>query len=87
VVVRWLAIASGRDNVIATAALALFNEPALKRIASAFERAFVTDMSGRPVRKWPDVEVLSISGLLAQTIQNASGTTRSLRSSRARTSL
>ncbi len=63
---------AGATRVIATATHALFNEPALERIAdSAFERVVVTDtVPVDELRKPPNVEVLSISGLLAQTIQN-----------------
>jgi ribose-phosphate pyrophosphokinase len=63
---------AGATRVIACATHALFNEPALQRIAeSAFERVIVTDTVpvdelGKPT----NVEVLSISGLLAETIQN-----------------
>ena len=63
---------AGATRVIACATHALFNEPALQRIAdSAFERVIVTDTVpvdelGKPA----NVEVLSISGLLAETIQN-----------------
>jgi ribose-phosphate pyrophosphokinase len=62
----------GATRVIACATHALFNEPALQRIAeSAFERVIVTDtvpvdLLGKPA----NVEVLSISRLLAETIQN-----------------
>ena len=63
---------AGATRVIATATHALFNEPALERIAdSAFERVVVTDtVPVDELRKPANVEVLSISGLLAQTIQN-----------------
>ena len=63
---------AGATRVVATATHALFNEPALERIAeSAFERVVVTDtVPVDELRKPPNVEVLSISGLLAQTIQN-----------------
>jgi ribose-phosphate pyrophosphokinase len=63
---------AGATRVIACATHALFNPPALERIAeSAFERVIVTDTVpvdelGKPA----NVEVLSISGLLAETIQN-----------------
>jgi ribose-phosphate pyrophosphokinase len=58
--------------VIACATHALFNGPALERIAqSAFERVIVTDtVPVDELRKPGNVEVLSISGLLAETIQN-----------------
>jgi len=63
---------AGATRVIACATHALFNEPALERIAaSAFERVFVTDtVPVDPLRKPDNVEVLSISGLLAETIHN-----------------
>ena len=63
---------AGATRVIATATHALFNEPAHERIAeSAFERVVVTDtVPVDELRKPANVEVLSISGLLAQTIQN-----------------
>ena len=51
---------------------ALFNEPALVRIAeSAFEKVIVTDtVPVDELQKPENIEVLSISGLLAETIQN-----------------
>lgn len=63
---------AGATRVIACATHALFNEPALARIAeSAFERVIVTDTVPVNVVNKPDnIEVLSISGLLAETIQN-----------------
>jgi ribose-phosphate pyrophosphokinase len=63
---------AGATRVIACATHALFNEPALERIAgSAFERVIVTDtVPVDELGKPPNVEVLSISGLLAETIQN-----------------
>jgi ribose-phosphate pyrophosphokinase len=62
----------GATRVIACATHALFNGPALERIAqSAFERVIVTDtVPVDELRKPENVEVLSISGLLAETIQN-----------------
>jgi ribose-phosphate pyrophosphokinase len=63
---------AGATRVIACATHALFNGPALERIAqSAFERVIVTDtVPVDELRKPGNVEVLSISGLLAETIQN-----------------
>ena len=63
---------AGATRVIACATHALFNDPAYERIAgSAFERVIVTDtVPVDELRKPGNVEVLSISGLLAQTIQN-----------------
>jgi ribose-phosphate pyrophosphokinase len=63
---------AGATRVIACATHALFNEPALERIAqSAFERVIVTDtVPVDMLRKPENVDVLSISGLLAETIQN-----------------
>jgi ribose-phosphate pyrophosphokinase len=63
---------AGATRVIACATHALFNEPALERIAeSAFERVMVTDTVPVDELSRPDnIEVLSISGLLAETIQN-----------------
>jgi ribose-phosphate pyrophosphokinase len=63
---------AGATRVIACATHALFNDPALQRIAeSAFERVIVTDtVPVDELRKPANVEVLSISGLLAETIQN-----------------
>ena len=63
---------AGATRVIACATHALFNDPALERIAaSAFERVIVTDtVPVDELRKPSNVEVLSISGLLAETIQN-----------------
>jgi ribose-phosphate pyrophosphokinase len=63
---------AGATKVYACATHALFNEPALERIAdSAFERVIVTDtVPVDPLSRPANVEVLSISGLLAETIQN-----------------
>jgi ribose-phosphate pyrophosphokinase len=63
---------AGATKVYACATHALFNEPALERIAnSAFERVIVTDtVPVDPLSQPSNVEVLSISGLLAETIQN-----------------
>ena len=63
---------AGATRVIACATHALFNEPALQRIAeSAFERVIVTDtVPVDELDKPANIEVLSISGLLAETIQN-----------------
>ena len=62
----------GATKVYACATHALFNDPARERIAqSAFERVIVTDtVPVDTLRKPENVEVLSISGLLAETIQN-----------------
>jgi ribose-phosphate pyrophosphokinase len=64
--------AAGATRVIACATHALFNGPAPERIAeSAFERVIVTDtVPVDELRKPANVEVLSISGLLAETIRN-----------------
>jgi ribose-phosphate pyrophosphokinase len=63
---------AGATRVIACATHALFNDPALERIAeSAFEKVVVTDTVPVDELNKPDnIEVLSISGLLAETIQN-----------------
>ena len=63
---------AGATRVIACATHALFNDPALERIAdSAFEKVVVTDtVPVDELNKPANVEVLSISGLLAETIQN-----------------
>jgi ribose-phosphate pyrophosphokinase len=63
---------AGATKVYACATHALFNGPALERIAdSAFERVIVTDtVPVDPLAVPPNVEVLSISGLLAETISN-----------------
>jgi ribose-phosphate pyrophosphokinase len=63
---------AGATRVIACATHALFNDPALARIAdSAFEKVVVTDtVPVDELSKPANVEVLSISGLLAETIQN-----------------
>lgn len=63
---------AGATRVIACATHALFNDPALERISeSAFEKVVVTDtVPVDELNKPANVEVLSISGLLAETIQN-----------------
>jgi ribose-phosphate pyrophosphokinase len=63
---------AGATRVIACATHALFNDPALQRIAdSAFEKVVVNDtVPVDELNKPPNIEVLSISGLLAETIQN-----------------
>jgi ribose-phosphate pyrophosphokinase len=63
---------AGATRVIACATHALFNDLALQRIAdSAFEKVVVTDtVPVDPLRLPANIEVLSISGLLAETIQN-----------------
>jgi ribose-phosphate pyrophosphokinase len=63
---------AGATRVLACATHALFNDPALERITnSAFERVIVTDtVPVDPLTKPENVDVLSISGLLAETIQN-----------------
>ena len=63
---------AGATKVYACATHALLNAPALDRIAqSAFERVIVTDTVPVNVLTKPDnIEVLSISGLLAETIHN-----------------
>ena len=63
---------AGATKVYACATHALFNGPALERIASsAFERVIVTDTVPQiELDLPPNVEVLSISGLLAETIMN-----------------
>jgi ribose-phosphate pyrophosphokinase len=63
---------AGATKVYACATHALFNDPALERIAdSAFERVMVTDtVPVDPLRMPDNIEVLSTSGLLAETIQN-----------------
>ena len=63
---------AGATRVIACATHALFNDPALERIAeSAFEKVVVTDtVPVDDLNKPHNIEVLSISGLLAETIQN-----------------
>ena len=63
---------AGATRVIACATHALFNDPALERIAeSAFEKVVVTDtVPVDELNKPHNIEVLSISGLLAETIQN-----------------
>jgi ribose-phosphate pyrophosphokinase len=63
---------AGATRVIACATHALFNEPALERISdSVFERVVVTDtVPVDPLTKPENVEVLSTSRILAETIQN-----------------
>jgi len=63
---------AGATRVIACATHALFNDPALQRIAdSAFEKVVVTDtVPVDELNKPPNIEVLSTSRLLAETIQN-----------------
>lgn len=63
---------AGATRVLGCATHALFNEPALERIArSVFDRVIVTDtVPVDPLAKPDNVEVLSISGILAETIQN-----------------
>ena len=63
---------AGATRVIACATHALFNDPALARIGgSAFEKVVVTDtVPVDELSKPANIEVLSISGLLAETIQN-----------------
>jgi ribose-phosphate pyrophosphokinase len=63
---------AGATKVYACATHALLNAPALERIEqSAFERVIVTDtVPVDPLTKPANVEVLSISGLLAETIHN-----------------
>ena len=63
---------AGATKVYACATHALFNNPALERIEdSAFERVIVTDtVPVDPLRLPSNVEVLSTSSLLAETIQN-----------------
>ncbi len=63
---------AGATRVIACATHALFNEPALDRIRdSVFERVVVTDtVPVDPLTKPENVEVLSASRILAETIQN-----------------
>ena len=63
---------AGATKVYACATHGLFNGPALERIAgSAIDRLVVTDtVPVNPVTKPDNVEVLSIAGILAETIQN-----------------
>ncbi len=63
---------AGATRVIACATHALFNGPALERIATgSFEQVIVTDtVPVDPLTKPANVSVLSIAGLLAETIQN-----------------
>ncbi len=63
---------AGATRVIACATHALFNGPALERIATgSFEQVIVTDtVPVDPLTKPDNVSVLSIAGLLAETIQN-----------------
>ena len=63
---------AGATRVIACATHALFNGPALERIAdSHFDRVIVTDTVPVDVLQKPDnVEVLTTSEILAETIQN-----------------
>ena len=63
---------AGATRVIACATHALFNDPALQRIEeSAFDKVVVTDtVPVDELNKPHNIEVLSISGLLAETIQN-----------------
>ena len=63
---------AGATRVIACATHALFNGPALERIAdSVFDRVIVTDtVPVDPLNKPDNVEVLTTSEILAETIQN-----------------
>ncbi len=63
---------AGATRVIACATHALFNGPALERIAdSVFDRVIVTDTVPVDLLQKPDnVEVLTTSEILAETIQN-----------------
>ena len=63
---------AGAERVIACGTHALFNGPALERIQeSVIDRVIVTDTVPIDPRGKPDnVDVLSISGILAETIQN-----------------
>jgi ribose-phosphate pyrophosphokinase len=63
---------AGATKVYACATHALFNPPALERIAaSVFDRVIVTDtVPVDPLTKPDNVEVLSVSGILAETIRN-----------------
>jgi ribose-phosphate pyrophosphokinase len=63
---------AGATKVYACATHALFNPPALERIAaSVFDRVIVTDtVPVDPLTRPDNVEVLSVSGILAETIRN-----------------
>ena len=63
---------AGATRVLACATHALFSEPALDRIReSVFDQVVVTDtVPVDPLTKPDNVEVLSVSGILAETIQN-----------------
>jgi ribose-phosphate pyrophosphokinase len=63
---------AGATRVIACATHALFNGDALERIQnSVFDRVIVTDtVPINPLTKPANVEVLSVSGILAETIHN-----------------
>ena len=62
----------GATRVIACATHALFNDPALERIQeSVLDQVVVTDtVPVDPLTKPDNVEVLSVSGILAETIHN-----------------
>jgi len=64
--------AAGATRVIACATHALFNGDALDRIRdSVFDRVIVTDtVPINPLTRPDNVEVLSVSGILAETIHN-----------------
>ncbi len=63
---------AGAIRVYGCATHALFNAPALERIGdSVFDRVVVTDtVPVDPLTKPDNVEVLSVSGILAETIRN-----------------
>jgi ribose-phosphate pyrophosphokinase len=63
---------AGASRVIACGTHALFNGPALERIQnSVLDSVIVTDtVPVDPISKPDKVEILSISGILAETIQN-----------------
>jgi ribose-phosphate pyrophosphokinase len=63
---------AGARRVIACGTHALFNGPALERIEkSVLDRVIVTDtVPVDPLTKPDKVDILSISGILAETIQN-----------------
>jgi ribose-phosphate pyrophosphokinase len=63
---------AGATRIIACATHALFNEPALERISnSVFDRVLVTDtVPVNPLTKPDNVEILSVSSILAETIHN-----------------
>jgi len=63
---------AGASRVIACGTHALFNGPALERIQeSVIDRVIVTDtVPVDPLDKPDNVDILSISGILAETIQN-----------------